>query len=366
MKILALVPAFALTLSSAMSIEKSPFGKTADGAKVSLYTLKNAGGGSVQVTDYGGIVVSINVPDREGKVADVTLGFDSLEGYLAGHPYFGCITGRYANRIAKGKFTLDGKEYSLAVNNGPNHLHGGEAGFDKKLWKANTENGRLVLTYTSADGEEGYPGKLDCKVTYSWTDDNELRIDYAATTDKETVINLTNHAYFNLKGEGSGDILKHQAQFNCSHYTPVDETSIPTGEVRPVKGTPFDFTEPHAIGERIDEDNEQLKFGKGYDHNFVIDSSENGKLVHACTVTDPDSGRVLEVHTDQPGVQFYTGNFLNGAKGKGGKPYGMRHGFCLETQVFPDSPNRAHFPSPVLQPGEEYEHTCVYKFDIAK
>ncbi len=366
MKTLAFIPVLALSLSSAMSIEKSPFGKTADGAEASLYTLKNKNGAVVKITDYGGTVVAIEVPDKEGNLGDVALGFDSVEGYIDRSPYFGCITGRYANRIAKGKFTVDGKEYTLATNNDPNHLHGGEKGFDKKIWATAMEGDKLVFTYTSPDGEEGYPGTLTSKVTYSWSDDNALQIDYEATTDKPTVLNLTNHTYFNLAGEGNGDILGHEVKFNCSHFTPIDETSIPFGEIRPVKGTPFDFTSVHTIGDRIGAGNEQLKFGKGYDHNFVIDSSEHGKLVHACTVTDPKTGRVLTVHTDQPGVQFYTGNFLDGLEGKGGKKYDYRTGFCLETQVFPDSPNNAHFPSPVLRPGETYSHTCIYKFEVAK
>ncbi|MEM0896968.1 MAG: aldose epimerase family protein [Verrucomicrobiota bacterium] len=355
-----------LTHSAMSSIEKSPFGKTSAGEEASLYTLKNSSGASVTITDFGGTVVSINVPDRDRNLADISLGFDSVEGYEGDkNPYFGCITGRYANRIAKGKFSIAGEEFTLATNNDPNHLHGGDSGFNRKMWEATIDGNKLVFSRTSPDGEEGYPGALACKITYTFTDDNALHIDYEATTNKPTVLNLTNHTYFNLGGEGSGTILDHVALFNCSHFTPTDDTAIPYGEVRPVKGTPFDFTTEHTIGERINQtDNEQIKFGLGYDHNFVIDSTSHGSMVHACTVTDPASGRVLEVHTDQPGVQFYTGNFLDGLEGKGGKKYDHRTGFCLETQIFPDSPNNAHFPSPVLRPGETYTHKCVYKFRV--
>ncbi len=352
---------------SAMKIEKAPFGKTKDGHAVDLYTLTNDKGANVKIATYGGTVVSINVPDKAGKLGDVALGFDNIPDYESKSPYFGCITGRYANRIAKGKFSIDGKEYILATNNGPNHLHGGEKGFDKCMWKANTveedDKVSLVLTYTSKDGEEGYPGTLSNKVTYTWDNDNALRIDYASTTDKPTVINLTNHTYFNLAGEGKGDILGHELTLNCDRYTPTDETAIPLGKLDPVKGTPFDFTKAHTIGKRINNDNQQLKWGKGYDHNFVINQKKPGELTLAATVHEPKSGRVLEVHTDQPGIQLYTGNFLDGSfSGKSGKPYKYRNAFCLETQVYPDSPNQKGFPNAVLRPGKKYSHVCIYKF----
>lgn len=356
---------------SAMTIEKAPFGKTTDGVAVDLYVLTNDKGASVRITNYGGTITSVNVPDKDGKMADVVCGYNSVEEYIAGSPYFGCIAGRYANRIAKGKFTVDGEEYTLAVNNGPNHLHGGLKGFDKQVWEAKEikkeDRVGLKLTYTSKDGEEGYPGTLETTVTYTWDNNNALRISYTATTDKTTVINLTNHSYFNLAGEGSGDILKHRVKLNCDRYTPTDETAIPLGELAPVKGTPFDFTKAHTIGERIGDDNQQLKWGKGYDHNFVINQEEPGKMTLAATVVEPKSGRLLEVQTDQPGVQFYTGNFLGGDNvGKGGKSYVHRGAFCLETQIYPDSPNQKGFPKATLAPGETYKHTCTYKFGVRK
>jgi len=319
---------------------------------------------------YGGTVVAINVPDKDGKLGDVALGFDTLGEYEEKSPYFGCITGRYANRIAKGKFALDGKEFTLATNNDPNHLHGGLKGFDKRVWAAEEIKGDgfvgIRLTYTSKDGEEGYPGTLETTVTYTWNNDNELRIEYGASTDKPTVINLTNHSYFNLEGEGSGDILGHEAVFNCDRYTPTDETAIPLGKLAAVKGTPFDFTSAHPIGERIGADDQQIVWGKGYDHNYVINQKKAGEMTLAATVTAPKSGRVLEVITDQPGIQFYTGNFLDGVKGKGGRVYAHRNAFCLETQVYPDSPNQKGFPKARLDPGEKYSHTCVYKFSVRK
>ena len=310
--------------TSAMTIEKSPFGKTEDGTAVDLYTLTNDKGASVKITNYGGTVTSINVPDKDGKMGDVVCGFNSVEEYIKGSPYFGCITGRYANRIAKGKFTVDGKEYSLATNNEPNHLHGGLKGFDKQVWTAEElkkdDGVGLSLSYVSKDGEEGYPGELKAVVTYIWDNNNALHIKYSATTDKTTVINLTNHSYFNLAGEGSGDVLGHRLKLNCDRYTPTDETAIPLGELAPVKDTPFDFTKAFPIGKRIGDDNQQLKWGKGYDHNFVINQEAPGKMTLAAIVVEPKSGRVLEVRTDQPGVQLYTGNFLDGTvAGKSGK-----------------------------------------------
>lgn len=346
-------------------IQRSRFGNMADGQAIDLYTLTNLHGMQVGITNYGGRVVSIQVPDRSGQMADVVLGFDDLQGYLGDNPFFGAIVGRYANRIAKGRFTLDGVEYKLPVNDGPNSLHGGLKGFDKRVWTAQeitTPQPALELTYLSKDGEEGYPGDLNVKVVYTLTDDNELKIDYSATTDKDTVLNLTNHSYFNLAGAGNGDILKQVIMINADRFTPVDATLIPTGELREVAGTPFDFRQPTAIGARINADDQQLKFGKGYDHNFVLNREGSG-LVLAARVTDPESGRVLEVLTTQPGLQFYTGNFLDGTiHGKGGKVYGHRSAFCLETQHFPDSPNHPSFPSTELKPGETYHEVTVFKF----
>ena len=330
-----------------------------------LYTLTNRSGMEVRITNYGGRVVSILVPDRHGKMADVVLGFDNLDGYLGNNPFFGALVGRYANRIAKARFELNGVEYRLAQNDGPNSLHGGVKGFDKRLWTAHSSSQNppaLELTYVSADGEEGYPGQLTSKVTYTLTDTNELKIDYAATTDKDTVLNLTNHSYFNLVGEGYGDILKHEIQINADRFTPVNDTLIPTGELRKVEGTPFDFRKATAIGARIDADDEQIKFGRGYDHDFVLNRAGHS-LTLAARVTDPGSGRVLEVLTTQPGIQFYTGNFLDGkVRGKGGKAYPHRSAFCLETQHFPDSPNQPKFPTTELKPGQTYHQTTVYKF----
>ncbi|MGO9271729.1 MAG: aldose epimerase family protein [Terriglobia bacterium] len=349
-------------------IKRSTFGKMSDGQTIDLYTLTNKNGVQVGIINYGGRVVSIRVPDRQGQMADVVLGFDNGDGYLGANPYFGAIVGRYANRIAKGRFTLDGVEYKLAQNDGPNSLHGGVKGFDKVVWKAvelAKQNSALELTYVSKDGEEGYPGNLSVKVTYTLSDDNELWIDYRATTDKDTVLNLSNHSYFNLAGEGNGDILQHQLMIAASRFTPVDATLIPTGELRNVEGTPFDFRQPTAIGARIDNDDEQLKLGRGYDHNFVLDRKGTG-LTLAARVVEPKSGRVLEVKTDQPGIQFYTGNFLDGTvHGKGGKVYGHRFAFCLETQHFPDSPNHPGFPSTELKPGENYHRITVFRFSTA-
>lgn len=353
-------------VSGAEGIVRRPFGQTSDGEAVELYTLTNANGMEVAITTYGGIVVSLTAPDRDGHYADVVLGFDDLDGYLAGHPYFGAIVGRYANRIAKGTFSLDGKEYTLATNDGENHLHGGDEGFDKKVWRGRGVIGgkgiHLILDYTSPDGEEGYPGTLDVMVVYTLTHDDELKIDYKATTDKATPVNVTNHSYFNLRGQGTGDILGHELMISADRFTPVDETLIPTGELRPVEGTPFDFRKPTAIGARIEADNQQLEYGGGYDHNFVL-KREGDELALAARVHEPKTGRMMEVYTTEPGVQFYSGNFLDGSNvGKGGKVYDFRDGFCLETQHFPDSPNQPDFPSTILRPGEEYSTTTVYKF----
>ncbi len=354
-------------MENGLSWEKMPFGTTKDGA-ADLYTLKNKNGMEVQITNYGGIVVGISVPDKNGQFADVILGFDSLSGYLGEHPFMGAIIGRYGNRIAKGKFSLDGTEYTLPINNEPNSLHGGERGFDKHLWQGKgiekEDAVGVELTRTSPDMEQGYPGTLKVKVQYWLNDNNELQIDYEATTDKTTVCNLTNHAYFNLKGEGNGDILDLELMINADQFTPVDATLIPTGESRAVEGTPFDFTEPTAIGARVDADNEQLKHGGGYDHNFVLNREGEGMQL-AATLHDPASGRFMEVLTEEPGIQFYSGNFLDGSlTGKGGEPYNFRTGLCLETQHYPDSPNQESFPSTILNPGETYQTSTIYRFSV--
>ena len=349
--------------------KKEAFGKLADGRGVDIYTLTNRNGVEVKITNYGAAVVSLKVPDREGKFQDVVLGYDSLDGYLANAPYIGVVVGRYANRIAKGRFSLNGVEYKLAVNNGENHLHGGIVGFDKVLWSASQvkiiNGAALRLNYVSADGEEGYPGKLSASVVYILTNLNELKVDYSATTSKDTVVNLTQHSYFNLGGQGNGDILDHHLMINADRFTPTDAGSIPTGEIRKVKGTPFDFTTPMRIGERINNADEQLGFGKGYDHNFVL-NGKNGTLRRAARASDPASGRVMEVWTTEPGVQLYTGNFLDGKIGKDGKAYNFRYGFCLETQHFPDSPNQPKFPTTVLRRGAAYRTTTVFKFSVQK
>ena len=348
---------------SARAIETADFGAAA-GKPVKLYTLTNASGAQVAITDYGGIVVSLRVPDRGGKLGDVVLGFDALDAYVADTPYFGALIGRYGNRIANASFMLNGKTFTPAKNNGPNALHGGVKGFDKVVWDAApTETGDgLTLAYVSADGEEGYPGELSVKVVYTWTDDNELHIAYEAVTDKPTVVNLTNHSYFNLKDAGASSALGHEVVIHADRYTPIDETLIPTGELAPVEGTPFDFRQAAAIGARIEEDHEQLRFGGGYDHNYVLNRGGEG-LELAVTVYEPESGRVMEVLTEEPGVQFYSGNFLDGHHiGKGGAAYERRSGFCFETQHFPDSPNQPGFPSTVLNPGETYSTATVYRF----
>ena len=348
-------------------VKKETFGTTPDGKAVELYTLANSRGLEVRVITYGGIVVSIKTPDKQGKFADITLGFDDLAGYLTKNPFFGALVGRYGNRIGQAKFALDGKEYILAKNNGPNALHGGLKGFDKVVWQAQPfekegEAG-VVLKYTSVDGEEGYPGTLNVTVTYTLDDSNSFSLDYYATTDKATPINLTNHAYFNLAGEGNGNILGEEMTINADHFTPVDATLIPTGKIASVKGTPLDFTHPAPIGARINDPYEQIVLGGGYDHNFVINRQGPG-LVLAARACDPASGRVLEVDTTEPGVQFYTGNFLDGVHGKHGHVYQKRAGFCLETQHFPDSPNKPEFPSTILRPGKSYHSKTVWKFSV--
>jgi len=350
------------------SISFVPYGKT-DGKDVFLYTLSH-GDLTVDITNYGGIITRILVPDRVGAVDDVALGYNTLEEYIAETPYFGSLIGRYGNRIANGKFKLDGKTYHLAKNNTPGdigcNLHGGDKGFDKVVWGAEAKfiDGKpsLVLNYLSVDGEEGFPGNLSVKVVYSLTGDAEIKMEYHATTDKATPVNLTNHCYFNLKGEGSGSINGHVMQINAARYTPVDKGLIPTGELAPVTGTPFDFTSPTKIGDNIDESHEQVAFGGGLDHNWVLDN-QKGEMSLAASVYEPVSGRVLEVWTQEPGIQFYGGNFLDGSlTGKSGRPYNFRDGFCLESQHYPDSPNQKKFPSTILKPGETYQTTTIYKF----
>ena len=348
-----------------LKIRRQPFGKTSDGKEIDIYLLKNSNGVEIEITNYGGIVVSLKVPDRRDKMADVVLGYDDLASYEMDERRFGAIIGRYANRIAQGKFRLDGHEYTLARNNGPNHLHGGVRGFEKAVWRAReispAHDDKLILEYVSADGEEGYPGELLVRVEYSLGDENEFRIAYSATTDKDTVLSLTNHSYFNLAAEG--DIRQHQLQLNADRFTPVDENLIPTGELRSVAHTPFDFTQPEAIGARIDQDDPQLNFGHGYDHNWVLNANMDGALSLAAIVYETTSGRTMEIHTTEPGIQFYSGNFLNGGMhGKAGRTYDRRAGFCLETQHFPDSPNHANFPSTVLKAGELFQSTTVFKF----
>jgi len=348
------------------TVTERPFGRMPDSTEVRLFTLTNAGGMSVSLTNYGGIVTSLLVPDSAGRAADVVLGYDSLGDYLRASPYFGAIVGRYANRIAGARFVLDGTRYSLAANDHGNSLHGGIKGFDKVVWRAepfhdSTQAG-VRLRYVSADGEEGYPGRLDVTVTYALTDSNELRVEYLATTDRPTVLNLSHHGYFNLAGHSSGDILGHELTLAADRFTPVDSLLIPTGELREVAGTPMDFRAPVAVGARIGAVDQQLRYGLGYDHNWVL-NGPSGTLRLAARVREPGSGREMEVRTTEPGIQFYSGNFLDGTNvGKGGVPYRHRAGFCLETQHYPDSPNHAEFPSTVLRPGEEYRSTTVYRF----
>jgi len=367
-----------------LSVQKQDFGTTADAwhglparentakmavpLRVELYTLTNSNGLKAKIMTYGGILVSLEAPDRNGKLADIVLGYETLDGYVRNNPYFGATVGRYANRIANGEFTLDGTKYSLAKNNGENHLHGGIKGFDKVVWAAESfkeeDAAGLKLTYLSKDGEEGYPGNLTCTVTYTLTNDNELKISFDALTDKPTVVNLSHHSYFNLAGQGDGNILGHRLMINADTFTPVDAGLIPTGELRSVKGTPMDFTKPFAIGARIDEDDQQLKYGGGYDHNWVLNKTDD-ELALAVRVYEPTTGRVMEVYTTEPGVQFYAGNFLDGSiTGKADKIYKHRYGFGLEPQHFPDSPNKPNFPSVVLRPGQRYTHITVYKFSV--
>ena len=350
------------------AITRDPWGSLPSGEQIGLYTFRNGSGVEARITNFGGRIVTLKTPDRDGNFEDIVLGFDNLDGYLRDNPYFGALVGRYANRIANGEFRLNGKTYRLARNNGPNALHGGLKGFDKVAWNAteiSTADGPgLELKYSSRDGEEGYPGNLDVKVTYTLNESDELRIDYEATTDQDTVLNLTNHSYFDLRGQAAGEILEHRVTIHADQFTPVNSNLIPTGELRNVEGTPFDFRQPAEIGARIGERDDQLEYAQGYDHNFVLDRTGSGPSV-AARVTEPTSGRVLEVLTTQPGVQFYTGNHLDGTvRGKGGTVYGVRFGFCLETQHFPDSPNQPNFPSTELKAGERYRGTTIFRFSV--
>jgi aldose 1-epimerase len=364
----AAATALASTLVLGSTVSKLTTQASYAGKPIEMVTLKNSHGLEVQAITYGAIITSIKVPDKAGKIADVALGFDRPEQYWAEPfpPYFGAIVGRYGNRIAKGKFAIAGTSYTLATNNGANHLHGGNKGFDKQLWTVTTKDAAggssAIFSRTSPDGEEGYPGALQARVTYTLTEKNELIVDYHATTDKATPVNLTQHSYFNLAGEGSGTILDHELTIDADRYTPVDDTLIPTGELAPVQGTPFDFRKATAIGARIEQANAQLKNGKGYDHNWVLNRKAAG-LQHAATLRDPKSGRTLDIATTEPGLQFYSGNFLDGTiKGKGGHAYVLRSGLCLETQHYPDSPNKPSFPSTILQPGKTYESRTVFTF----
>jgi len=353
--------------------QSTPFGKIATGETAQLFSFGNAHGIQVQLTNYGGIITSIKTPDRAGRFADIVLGYGDLAGYLHDSPYFGAIVGRYANRIARGRFTLDGTTYTLAVNNGPNSLHGGLRGFDKVVWNAqpfqNQQGQGITLDYTSRDGEEGYPGTLHARVTYTLTPDDRLIVDYHATTDKATPVNLSQHTYWNLAGNATRDILGHVLTINADGITPVDSTLIPTGEIAPVAGTPFDFRTPTAIGARVDKkQNTQIRYGNGYDHNFVLNrgSATPDALVHAARVVEPSTGRTLDIYTTEPGLQFYSGNFLDGSiTGKGGSVYRFRYGLALETQHYPDSPNHANFPSTILRPGQEYRSRTVFQFGLA-
>ena len=353
------------------TIRKESFGKTSGGEQVDLYRLSNKKGMEVAITNFGATVVTLKVPDRAGRVADIVLGYDTLEGYEKGKAYFGATIGRYGNRIANGKFSIDGKSYTLPKNDGNNTLHGGIAGFNKKVWKARevsaTGGESLEMSYVSADGEEGFPGNLSVKVVFTLpADRNELKIDYTASTDKDTVLNLTNHSYFNLAGEGNGDVLDQTLTLHAKQFTPVDKTLIPTGELQDVAGTPLDFTGATAIGTRINENYEQLIFGKGYDHNWVLASDRGHDLIVAAEAADPKSGRILEVLTTEPGVQFYSGNFLDGSPGKGNKAYGKRAAFCLETQHFPDSPNHPNFPSTLLKPNAAFHSQSIFRFSVKR
>lgn len=343
-------------------IQQAPFGTLPDGRQVSVFTLANAGGMSVKILDFGGIITEIHVPDRVGKFADVALGFDTLVPYLGDSPYFGALIGRYGNRIAAGRFSLEGQDYQLPVNNGRNHLHGGTPGFDRVLWQARIEGDELVLAYRSVDGEQGYPGTLDATVRYRLTEDNEIVVRFHAVSDRATPVNLTQHSYFNLAGGGS--ILDHRITIDADAFVPIDADLIPFGRLAPVTGTPFDFRSARAIGERIAEDDEQLRHGGGYDHCFALNKPVEKAMARAARVLDPGSGRVLELFTREPGVQFYSGNFLDGSLQGKGRAYAYRGGFCLEPQHFPDSPNQPAFPNTILRPGEVYETESRFRFSV--
>ena len=350
-----------------MRIDTQPYGSAPDGTAVNLHTLTNANGMQARIINYGGIVVSLTAPDAAGRMDDVVLGYDSLNAYIQDSPYFGCLVGRYGNRIAGGRFTLDGRDHVLAQNDGDNHLHGGEKGFDKVVWQdATAETARgpaLTLAYTSPDGEEGYPGALAVTAVYTLTDDNALELVFSATTDAPTPCNLTHHSYFNLAGAGVGDVLGHEVMIKADRFTPIDDTLIPTGELRSVADTPLDFRQPTVIGDRIGADDEQIRLGGGYDHNWILNKPTADELSMAARVRDPGTGRTMEVLTTEPAMQFYSGNFLAGTlTGKGGKTYAHRTGFCMEPQHYPDSPNKPDFPSTVLRPGETYANTIVYRF----
>ncbi len=366
------------TMNMTPTITSAPFGTTPDGKAVQIFTMKNSHGVEIHAMTYGAIITSIETPDKAGNLGDIVLGFDSLGGYtnpayIAHLPYFGAVVGRYANRIAKGKFSIDGTEYQLPTNDGPNSLHGGTKGFDQRVWDGSSfQNDTavgVVFKYTSPDGEEGYPGTLNAQVTYTLTNSNELVVDYLATTDKPTIVNLAQHSYWNLEDDGKTNILSHRLMINADSFTPIDSTFIPTGQIVAVAGTPFDFRTPHEIGEYINEDNQQLKYAKGYDDNWVLNPTPKDSatgLTVAAEAWAPTSGRTLEVLTDQPGLQFYSGNFLDGTiTGKGGITYGHRAAFALETQHFPDSPNHPNFPSTVLRPGEQYKTRTIFRFGVA-
>ena len=372
LSILGMIP-FLMACSEPSSVQRigeSSFGELEDGRQVRLFTLRNTLDTTVEIMDLGGIIVSLETADANGNPADITTGFDNPQQYFAGSGYMGAVVGRYANRIANGRFSLDGQQYALAANNGNNAIHGGLVGFDKRIWQAsynaNRNEANLRLSLISEDGEEGFPGTLTAAVTYTLNDENQLIIDYAATTDKATIVNLTNHAYFNLDGQGAGSILDHEILINADRYTPINDESIPTGEIAAVAGTPLDFRTPKTIGQDIEADHQQISFGSGFDHNFIINNSTPGELVLAASVRSPETGRTLTVYTDQPGMQFYTGNFLNGALvGKAGAVYARRSAFCLETQHYPDSPNKPNFPTTVLRPGEQYSTRTIFEFGVS-
>jgi aldose 1-epimerase len=370
----AMLPSGTPVPSVSPGVQRAAFGQIATGQATEVFTLTNSHGIEARVTNYGGIILSLRTPDRSGHFDDIVLGYDTLGGYLHDTPYFGAIVGRYGNRIARGHFTLDGSTYTLAVNNGPNSLHGGLRGFDKVVWTAspfqNATGVGLTLEYLSADMEEGYPGNLRSRVTYTLTNDDRLIVDYHATTDKATPVNLTQHSYWNLAGDGTRDILAHQLMINADAITPVDSTLIPTGEIASVAGTPFDFRTPTAIGARIDQrQNTQIRYGGGYDHNFVLNRTGAGadSLVHAARVYEPSTGRTMDIYTTEPGIQFYSGNFLDGSiAGKSGRVYHYRYGLALETQHFPDSPNHPNFPSTILRPGQEYRTRTIFAFGVSR